>query len=79
MSDLTTEELRQDYIDHVVENAWLPPSDALVAQIGAEFDRWLNEQLARAWAEGRGAPSYRTNLHGDYLGPVRNPYRKADS
>lgn len=46
----------------------------------AEFDRWLaenNRQVAeKAWDEGHRAPQYKSNLNGDYLGKVGNPYRK---
>jgi PTH2 family peptidyl-tRNA hydrolase len=38
--------------------------------------RALNELLAEAWDAGHQAPLYRSNLNGDYLGAVKNPYRQ---
>lgn len=40
---------------------------------------WLNAQLAEAWDAGHETPEYRTNLNGDYLGKIGNPYRPGES
>lgn len=48
-------------------------------QSRAEFDRWLNEIRAEAWAEGFDRGFYRGQiLHGDYdacEAGIKNPYR----
>lgn len=47
-------------------------------QIRAEFDAWLNEELAKAWTEGFDRGFYRGQiLHGDYDASeagIENPY-----
>ena len=73
----TTDEVRRDF---VMLNETQHPT-VTSADLGAEFDRWLNEVKAQAWDRGHGAPCdewWDSDMCREYLSSRTRPNATTD-